>query len=806
MKKIIASTALGSLLSLTTMSSFAAVYGGLANFDVVNDTGATAHGFEIEIDDIRQTEITSIFGSADRWPNMERYGAPTVVESFSATAARTQKKVLITYQSALVGSNWVAGTPSGTLPVSPNDSCWPYGAPNYGPNYPCDHFGVSTSVSTPNIQYRWLVESSPGSTSLSTVAATVPNPVWTVTPQPPINNQPQPPIVHVVIAAPEPNEFEFGEPRWVKVTATGVMENVAVEDLVAENPVIQQAETQVQVEWQLIQVDVGSPGSGQIDLTGVALDPGAKAVVYRFEFYQYIGGRDPQTNEAQPLTSDTPVQPDPADLGEFIVAQNAGVNFDGNIPAAPPLPIPPTLNASIIDAVLNAAYSQQIDATPSTPGDVLNYEVTGLPAGLSVNVDTGLISGTATGPLGDYPITITVNDVTNHSSISGSTTMSVLDGGVDADGDGVPDVADNCPADSNADQSDLDGDGIGDVCDPTPVPGDSDNDGVGDGVDNCPLVANPDQADNDHDRVGDACDTDDDNDTLSDVWEQANGHNPMKADYMVSAGGFHSCALDNVGVKCWGNNTYGQVTVPALSAPTMVSAGYRHSCAVDSTGVKCWGKGVTNTGVLDDFGQSIVPSLTNPTAVSAGYWHTCAIDATGVKCWGKNTNGQTNAPALNHPLQVAAGRDYSCALDEAVSGTRSVKCWGIKGAGQLNVPALVNPQSISLSVSHACAVDQTGVVCWGKNNAGQTIVPGLTYPQQSAVGTAHSCALDSGSVVCWGDPALNTVGQTTVPVLNNPVTLEAGLSHTCVLDNTGVKCWGRKANAKVPALAITPHP
>jgi len=338
MRKIILNSVLGVALVCVMNPSFAAVFGALANFDVVNDTNSVAHGFEIEIDDIKQTEITSIFGSADRWPNMERYGAPTVTEMSSATAPRTGTKVVISYQSALNAGVWVAGTPSGTLPVTPNDSCWPYGAPSYGPNYPCDHFGVSTSVSTPNVKYRWLVESTPGSTSLIPVESTVPNPVWTVTPQPPILGVPQPPVVHVVIVAPEPNVFEFGEPRWVKVTATGTVKDIAVEDLVAENPIIQQAETQVQIEWQLIQVDLNSPGSGQIDLTGVALDPGAAGVVYRFEFYKYTGARDPSTNEALPLTSDTPVQPDPADLGDFIVAQNAGVNFNGNIPAAPPLP------------------------------------------------------------------------------------------------------------------------------------------------------------------------------------------------------------------------------------------------------------------------------------------------------------------------------------------------------------------------------------------------------------------------------------------------------------------------------------
>jgi len=58
----------------------------------------------------------------------------------------------------------------------------------------------------------------------------------------------------------------------------------------------------------------------------------------------------------------------------------------------------------------------------------------------------------------------------------------------DADGDGVPDDEDNCPAVANSDQADTDGDGIGDACD------------------NCLAVANPDQADTDGDGIGDACD------------------------------------------------------------------------------------------------------------------------------------------------------------------------------------------------------------------------------------------------------------------------------------------------------------
>jgi hypothetical protein len=82
----------------------------------------------------------------------------------------------------------------------------------------------------------------------------------------------------------------------------------------------------------------------------------------------------------------------------------------------------------------------------------------------------------------------------------------------DTDDDGVGDACDNCPADANPDQSNVDGDSMGDVCDD-----DADNDGFFDGPnpcqggnttncdDNCPLVPNPDQADLNNNAVGDVC-------------------------------------------------------------------------------------------------------------------------------------------------------------------------------------------------------------------------------------------------------------------------------------------------------------
>ncbi|SCF65528.1 M4 family metallopeptidase [Streptomyces sp. Ncost-T10-10d] len=64
--------------------------------------------------------------------------------------------------------------------------------------------------------------------------------------------------------------------------------------------------------------------------------------------------------------------------------------------------------------LVNKSASLQVQATSTNPG-ALTYTATGLPAGLSINASTGLISGTPT-TLGTSTVTVTVTDSTNASS------------------------------------------------------------------------------------------------------------------------------------------------------------------------------------------------------------------------------------------------------------------------------------------------------------------------------------------------------------------------------------------------------
>jgi len=320
-------------LSVSVASSVAngAVIGFLGNFDVINDTGQTAYGFEIELEGLHSSDVTDVFGGPGRgFPtgrgydpatSVERYGAPTITEYTNGAIFGTR----VTYSAIYDGTNWDYGTPSGAF-VTPGDNCWSGGGVGYGPTTPCDHFGCGTTGNPTKTTYSWLTEASPGVLTNTNGVVHLPAPVWNVIPPDP-NLPPAPPLVVAQIESPDPVEgFEFGDALWVKVFTTEFEDPIELEELVGDNDHVQQAETEI--EWQLLQKDFNNPLSGQLESGfGAPVGPNAASILRRYEFYDFSGEYDQETHEAKfgPGFGDS--NPGPIDVGTYLGSQNAAVNL-----------------------------------------------------------------------------------------------------------------------------------------------------------------------------------------------------------------------------------------------------------------------------------------------------------------------------------------------------------------------------------------------------------------------------------------------------------------------------------------------
>lgn len=308
-----------------------AVFGSLANFDSVNDTGSTAHGFEIELEGIDKSQISDVFGLNRNFGtgspgDVERYGLPTVGDLI-VNGQKIGAKV--TYMANFANGVWSAGTASGVFNV-PGESCWLFGNVGY-PNVPCDHFGVSTIGSPTRTTYSWLIESAtPG----QLIAANVAIPSVTFTPPPPpAPNVPPAPVVAVIQArqvdpvVPQNNAF------WVKIVQTTLPENVDLNELMGGHHAFENAgvaglndKPETEIEWQVLQPGFVDEVSKAVDLNG---DP---SLVIRYEFFKYLGRFDGE-GLVDPLPEQMPVGNALNQwVGDYVGEQVAGFNAVQAVP------------------------------------------------------------------------------------------------------------------------------------------------------------------------------------------------------------------------------------------------------------------------------------------------------------------------------------------------------------------------------------------------------------------------------------------------------------------------------------------
>jgi alpha-tubulin suppressor-like RCC1 family protein len=360
--------------------------------------------------------------------------------------------------------------------------------------------------------------------------------------------------------------------------------------------------------------------------------------------------------------------------------------------------------------------------------------------------------------------------------------------------------------------------------------------------------------------------------------------------YTLSAGGgLHMLAV-------WAKDTQGNVAqapvnVPVVLGSSMFAMGALHSCALIAGGVKCWGdntegqlgSGSTESNSTTPIDVSGLESGVDEIVAGPESSATCALKNGQIWCWGWNkykelnpkevtaqcSDGSSSEPCSSTPVLVvdASGMDVQNVVslsggDQMMCATfqdRSVRCWGDDVVGELgdngaSAPSTAVPveprgeaatwTSIALGAATGCAiVSGTGISCWGFDYAnyvgdvgfgpGSAIIGGngdsksgnlyyspvpravtalgTTVPDALAVGDYHACALTQGNVSCWGKDTFGQLGNgletnslTAVPVTlpGTPDLLVAGAHHACArVAGDQMACWGMNDYGQLGAVS-----
>jgi hypothetical protein len=296
----------------------AAISGVLGSFDVVNETGQDAHGFEIQIEGALPNDLYYTgYG--------QRYGIGTVVPYATGIYVRWASPYDSAHQQFTQTTQNHVGNPSFSW-----QDCYMGGAGyansgcealSQGLRYPYNTRLVATG--------RWLVEDPQNPGSLIAVSPGVAIPLIVTYSFAPVTATFTAPVVVAVVEAPEPPEVigQYGNAQWVKVYKNQLTREVTEADLDNLSSIIPTDPTQLETAWDILQASPPSNGNQKQKRTqnqgSIAAD--TRAIVRRYETYKYTGAYDPLTHQV--VCADlTCTAPSATELGDFIGAHNSAVN------------------------------------------------------------------------------------------------------------------------------------------------------------------------------------------------------------------------------------------------------------------------------------------------------------------------------------------------------------------------------------------------------------------------------------------------------------------------------------------------
>lgn len=364
------------------------MFGALANFDVLNDTGQDAHGFEIELDGISPANVPYYFSAT-------RYGGPQIVP--------IQNGVVVRYSSP-----WDPVKQQFTITTVVPASF----TPTFGHScvltniVGCDHYGVVATVNPTNVIYRWLVADPNNLGALMPYAGpnvSIPQPTVTVVPPQQIGAAPNV-VFQIQVPPPPPPPVpkpvpQFGDAQWVKVYKTELQREVGLDELVDDNPIVPQDPGLLETGWKLLQFNPTSNGNSGILRNQGGLGSGSHSVLRRYEHYKYSGAYNP-TDHSAACIDPTCATPGAGEVGDFIGAQNAAVNV-----GVPSITVTKNGSGSVTGA--NGKINCGGSCTTTTPANTV-VTLTENPASNAVFTGwSGACQGT------QNTCTVTVNDALN---------------------------------------------------------------------------------------------------------------------------------------------------------------------------------------------------------------------------------------------------------------------------------------------------------------------------------------------------------------------------------------------------------